>query len=157
MHELPNLELENDRVLVVGYLERLGFSPDMVEALNAAERYYKITATPFELKSCFSHLRSFLEHLHRESAKAVAALAGEIIPKDTWGCATVYLRQKDYFTKHHEDFSTSLYTLISDTSVHPLGADRQYARLLRGMVIEYGLMFLSSLESKGVRLGVAPA
>jgi hypothetical protein len=56
------------------------------------------------------------------------------------------------FTKQHEAFVTTLYTLISDTSVHPLGTDREYARLLRNVVIEYGVMFLSTLAKKGVKI-----
>lgn len=123
----------------------------MISLLNAAERDYKSTAAQFELKHCLSHLRSFLEHLHRESGKAVADAAGEAVT-DRWGGATLYLRQKNIFTKQHEAFSASLYTLISDESVHPLGPDREYSRLLRNVVIEYGVMFLSTLDIMGIRI-----
>jgi hypothetical protein len=151
LHELPNLEIESDKLKVASYLEKLGFNPDMVGALNAAESDYKATATTFELKNCLSHLRSFLEHLHRESVKSIAAAAGDSVV-DRWGDATIYLRQKGYFTLRHENFVTALYTLISDESVHPLGADREYGRLLRTMVIEYGVMFLSVLDKRGVKI-----
>jgi hypothetical protein len=53
--------------------------------------------------------------------------------------------------KQHEAYVTSLYTLISDASVHQLGAEREYARLLRNVVIEYGVMFLTVLAKKGVK------
>jgi hypothetical protein len=104
------------------------------------------------LKSCLGHIRSFLEHLHREAAKSIAAAAGNTVG-DRWGNATIYLRQQGYFTKQHEAFITSLYTLISDASVHPLVAEREYARLLRNVVIEYGVMFLTVLAKKGVKVG----
>lgn len=124
----------------------------MIEVLNAAEESYKDAVTPFELKNCFTHLRSFLEHLHRTAALAVMKTSGLALAKDNWGTATAYLRQHGFFTQQHEEYVTSLYKLISDTSVHPLGADREYARLLRNMVIEYGVMFLSMLGSKGVKI-----
>ncbi len=48
----------------------------------------------------------------------MAAVAGNTVV-DRWGDAAMYLRQQGYFTKQHEAFITSLYTLISDASVHP--------------------------------------
>lgn len=151
LQELPNLEIESDRVKVEDFLSNLGFSADMIKALNAAESDYKSTATAFELKNCLGHLRSFIEHLHRESAKAVAQASGQTII-DRWGDATLYLRQQGFFSKQHENFVTSLYTLLSDESVHPLTAEREYARLLRNVVIEYGVMFLTVLDKKRVKI-----
>ncbi len=152
LQQIPNLEVNRDKTTVENYLVKLGFSSEMTQALNAAESDYKATSTPFELKNCLSHLRGFLEHLHREAAKSMASAAGDTLV-DRWGDATLYLRQTGVFTKQHETFSASLYTLISDESVHPLGADREYARLLRNVVIEYGVMFLTALDKRGVKLG----
>jgi hypothetical protein len=146
-----NLELESDKVMVENFLAKLGFSDDMVKALNAAELDYRSTTNPFELKSCLGHLRSFLEHLHREAVRSIASAAGNTVT-DRWGDATTYLCQQGYFSKQHEAFVTSLYTLISDESVHPLGADREYARLIRNVVIEYGVMFLAMLSKENVRV-----
>jgi hypothetical protein len=151
LQELPNLEIESDKLKVESFLVKLGFSADMVKVLNAAESDYKSTASPFELKNCLSHLRSFLEHLHRESAKSIASASGHTVA-DRWGDATLYLRQQGYFTEQHERFIASLYTLLSDESVHPLTADREYARLLRNVVIEYGVMFLTALDKRGVKI-----
>jgi hypothetical protein len=147
-----NIEVESDKSRIEGFLTKLGFNDDMIKTLNAAENDYRSTTNPFELKSCLGHIRSFLEHLHREAAKSIAAAAGDTVV-DRWGDATAYLRQQGYFTKQHETFIASLYTLISDTSVHPLGAEREYARLLRNVVIEYGVMFLTVLAKKGAKVG----
>lgn len=146
-----NLEVESDKGRIENFLAQLGFSNDMIKTLNAAENDYRSTTNPFELKSCLGHIRSFLEHLHREAARAIAAAAGHTLI-DRWGDTTLYLRQQGYFTKQHEEFVASLYILISDTSVHPLGADREYARLLRNVVIEYGVMFLAVLAKTGVKV-----
>ncbi len=151
LQELPNLEIESDKAKVEGFLVKLGFSDDMVKTLNAAERDYKSTASAFELKNCLGHLRSFLEHLHRESAKAIAA-AAKLTSVDRWGDAICFLRQQGIFTKQHEAFVAALYTLLSDTSVHPLTAEREYARLLRNVVIEYGVIFLTMLDKHGVKI-----
>jgi hypothetical protein len=151
LQELPNLEIESDKLKVEGFLVKLGFSADMVSALNAAESDYKSTASAFELKNCLGHLRSFLEHLHRESVKSIAAAGGHTVV-DRWGDATLYLRQQAFITKQHETFIASLYTLLSDESVHPLTADREYARLLRNVVIEYGVMFLTVLDKRSIKI-----
>jgi hypothetical protein len=151
LHEKPNLEVESDKKTVESFLAKLGFSTDMIGSLNAAETEHKNGSTTFELKSSLGHIRSFLEHLHRESAKAIAAVAGVTVT-DKWGEATLFLRQKNLISKQHETFVTALYTLISDNSVHPLGADREYARLLRNVVIEYGVMFLTVLDKNAVKI-----
>jgi hypothetical protein len=156
LQELPNLEIESDRLKVEDYLLKLGFSSEMVASLNAAESDFKSTANAFELKNCLDHLRSFLEHLHRESARRIAAKEGNTVA-DEWGTATRYLKQEGYFTVKHEAFVTSLYTLLSDESVHALMADREYARLLRNVVIEYGVMFLAALDKRGVNLNKTAA
>ncbi len=151
LQELPNLEIESDKLKVEGFLVKLGFNINMVKSLNAAESDYKSAASAFELKNCLGHLRSFLEHLHRESVKSIAATIGQTVV-DKWGDATLFLRQRGYFTKQHESFVASLYILLSDESVHPLTTDREYARLLRNVVIEYGVMFLTMLDKQGVKI-----
>jgi hypothetical protein len=152
LQELPNLEIESDKIKVEGFLVKLGFSSKMVGALDAAERDYRSTSTPFELKNCLGHLRTFLEHLHRDAAKAVLSTTPGVVVEDKWMPATIYLRQQGVFTQKHEDFIAKFYTLISDEGVHPLGAEREYARLLRNVVIEYGVMFLTVLDQRGIRL-----
>jgi hypothetical protein len=41
---------------------------------------------------------------------------------------------------------------MSEDGVHPLIAEREYVRLLRNMVIEYGFLFLTTLEKKGIKI-----
>ena len=146
-----SIEIESDATRVVRYLQSLGFDSSMAEALERAEKEYRDAVNAFDLKNCLGHLRSFLEHLHRETAKHLASGTPDVV-KDRWGDATAYLRNKGLFTSQHEVFATSVFTLISDTSVHPLGADREYARLLRNVVIEYGVMFLSVLDKNKITI-----
>ena len=92
-----------------------------------------------------AHLRSFLENLHKEACVLVHTRRGGILPP-TWGKAIGYLVQEGVLTKTEEAFVTSLYALVSDTGVHPLVSEREYARLVRNMNIEYGLLFLTRVE-----------
>jgi hypothetical protein len=150
LQQSTNLEIESDKSKVEGYLDSLGFDPLLTATLKRAEDLYNATSDAFDLKSCLGHLRSFLESLH---IQACAAIAG---PKDSlpakWGSATVFLRDHGVISQKDEAFITTLYTLVSDEAIHPLIAEREYARLFRNIVIEYGLLFLATLQKKGVTL-----
>jgi hypothetical protein len=143
-----NLEVEDDKKAVEDYLTKLGFNNLMVQSLNAAEQDFKTTATAFELKNCLGHLRSFLEQLHLQAC-AQLVKPGESAP-DKWGSATLFLRNHQVITLKEEEFITKLYTLVSDEAIHPLIAGREYARLFRNIVIEYGLLFLTTLQKKNI-------
>ncbi|SRR6266571_224836 len=145
-----NLEINQDRDIVQSYLLQLGFSKDLIECLNVAEQLYRSSGTNFDLKSCIGHLRSFLENLEKEAMPGAVAKYGGNLP-ETWGEGLSYLRQKGLLTRAEEGFASGLYTLMSDEAVHPLFAEREYARLARNMVIEYGLLFLRKLDKLGVR------
>ena len=97
------------------------------------------------------HLRSFLEELHIEASEVFGRSVGEQAPPKKWGKAINFLRTHGVLSIQEEAFVTSLYTLISDEGVHPLIAEREYVRIRRNMVTEYGLLFLTVLEKKGLR------
>ena len=151
LQQNANLEINHDQTRVEDYLRTLGFSDPLLQALNAAERDYRASATPFELKTSLSHLRSFLEGLHEQACQVLARESGLMVGKN-WGKSTAFLRQCGLLSQQEEAFATSLYTLISDEGVHPLTAQPEYARLLRNMVIEYGLLFLAKLQKAGIKL-----
>jgi hypothetical protein len=140
-----NTEIQSDREQVHSFLEKLRFSRLLVASLEQAERSYREASNAFEYKECMSHLRSFLEDLHKEACVLVHARRGDVLPA-SWGKAIAYLVKEGVITKSEEEFVTSLYRLVSDTGVHPLVAEREYARLMRNMSIEYGLLFLARLD-----------
>jgi len=95
------------------------------------------------------HLRSFLEQLHLEACTlAHKKFGGD--PPSKWGQAHQYLRKHDVLTVKEQQFAIHFYALMSDTSVHPLVAEREYARLMRNMSIEYGLLLLTKLDKLGL-------
>jgi hypothetical protein len=145
-----NLEVNQDKNTIRTFLERLGFSQLLIESLEEAERLYRTTATPFELKSSMGHLRSFLEQLHLRACTAAHKKFGGQVPSK-WGEALKYLRDHGILTIKEEQFAGQFYALMSDTSVHPLVAEREYARLMRNMSIEYGLLLLTKLDKLGLK------
>ena len=144
-----NREVNQDKSTVRTFLERLGFTRLLIESLDEAERLYRTAATPFDQKSSMGHLRSFLEELHLQACTAAHKKFGGRLPTK-WGEALRYLRDHNALTSTEEQFAASFYTLISDTGVHPLVAEREYARLMRNMSIEYGLLFLTKLDKLGL-------
>jgi len=145
-----NLEVNQDRNKVESYLRKFGFSALLVSSLDEADRLYRSDATTLEFKSCIGHLRSFLENLQKEAMPRIHGRFGGTLPT-SWGGGLAYLLQNSVLSKTEEQFAAAFYTLISDEGVHPLIAEKEYARLARNMVIEYALLFLTKLD----RLGLA--
>ncbi len=151
LQQRRNPEIEADKAAVLGFLEKLGFSTTMVQALNVAERNYRDTASAFDLKNCLGIVRSFYEHLHIDAGQALAKTENVTVV-DEWDPTMTFLKNRSHITPQQEKFARGLYTLLSDEGVHALVAEREFARLLRNMVIEYGVMFLNILDKKGVNL-----
>jgi hypothetical protein len=145
-----NLEINQDKNAVCTFLEKLGFAELLIRSLDEAERLYGVAATPFDLKSGLGHLRSFLEGLHLQACAAVQKKFGGPLPSK-WGDALKYLSDNDVLTKQEERFVAQFYSLMIDTGVHPLIAEREYARLMRNISIEYGLLLLTKLSKSGLK------
>jgi hypothetical protein len=145
-----NLEVNQDKTTVRTFLEKLGFTPLLIQSLDEAERLYRMAATQFELKSSMVHLRSFLEQLHLQACALAHKKFGGSQPSK-WGEAIQYLRDHDVLTVKEQQFAIQFYALMSDTGVHPLVAEREYARLMRNMSIEYGLLLLTKLDKLGLK------
>ncbi|HEV2500405.1 MAG TPA: hypothetical protein VGY31_12575 [Terriglobia bacterium] len=140
-----NLEVNQDKTAVEGYLKGQGFSDRLIECLNHAEAIYHSAATGFEFKTCMGHLRSFMEQLHSEGLAKLRVGA----PHSTnhkWGKGLILLREAGVLSKAEEGYASALYILVSDEGVHPVIAEKEYARLARNVVIEYALLFLRVLE-----------
>jgi hypothetical protein len=145
-----NFEINQDKSTVRTFLEKLGFTPLLIQSLDEAEKWYRTAATPFELKNSMGHLRSFLEQLHLQVCALGHGKFGGSLPSK-WGESHQYLRDHDVLTTKEQQFAIHFYSLMSDTSVHPLVAEREYARLMRNMSIEYGLLLLTKLDKLGLK------
>lgn len=143
-----NPEIEADKVAVQDYLTNLGFDPTMVQALNVAEQYYRDTATAFDLKNCLGIVRSFYEKLHIDVGQAVAGNKGATVVEE-WDPTLTFLKNQRFLSPQQDKFARGIYALLSDEGVHPLITEREFARVLRNVVIEYGLMFLTMMAKAG--------
>ena len=140
-----NLEVNQDKAAVESFLKTQGFSDALIECLNYADQIYQSASSGFEFKTCMDHLRSFMEKLHSEGlAKFQTVVADPTAPK--WGEALKQLREESVLSNAEEKYVSSLYTLLSDEGVHPIIAEKEYARLARNVVVEYALLFLRKLE-----------
>ena len=129
----------------------LGFDPVLTASLQKAEDLYRNTADTFDLKSCIGHLRSFYEHVHIQSAATFAAQKQESV-KNEFDPSVTLLKNDGTLTWQQERFARGLYTLLSTEGVHSLISEREFARMLRNMVIEYHLMFLSILDKQSFKV-----
>ncbi|QMV18103.1 hypothetical protein GOB94_04895 [Granulicella sp. 5B5] len=147
LQDTPNLEVDNDRRKVIGFIEGLGFDPLLTASLQKAETLYKNTADAFDLKSCIGHLRSFYEHVHIQAAAELGSQKQELV-KDEFDPSLTLLKNDGILSWQQEKFARGLYTILSSEGAHPLTSEREFARLLRNMVIEYHVMFLSILDKR---------
>jgi hypothetical protein len=140
-----NLEINQDKDTVQTYLQALGFTETLAKSLDEVERHFHKGGTVFDLKASMGHLRSFLEGLHGEVLAVIHKQFGGALPSK-WGDGLAYLRNHKVLSGAEEGFAANLYTIISDRAVHPLVAEREYARLFRNVVIEYSLLLLHKLK-----------
>ena len=150
LQEGLNLEVNQDKAVVESFLKGQGLSDELIESLNRADQLYHGASTKFEFKSAMGHLRSFMERLHSEELVRLGASGANSIG---WGDGVELLHRQAVLTKAEKGYAIALYTLLSDEGVHPIIAEKEYARLARNVVVEYALLFLSKLQ----KLGHAPA
>jgi hypothetical protein len=151
LQQIPNLEIDNDKVKIFSFIDTLGFDPLLAAALKKADDIYNGNPDAFELKSCIGHVRSFIEHLHIQAGMAIAKIENKSVV-DQWDPVMTFLKNQGFLSMQQDKFARGLYTLLSDEGVHPLIAEREFARLLRNMSIEYGLMFLTMFEKKNIKI-----
>lgn len=145
-----NIEINQDKEAVQGYLSGFRFTATLGKSLDEAERNYHGAGDAFSLKNSMGHLRSSLEGLNTEAFPILIARFGGSIPA-TWGKGLAFLRHNAVLSPPEERFVADLYTIISDEAVHSLATERGYARLFRNVVIEYALLFLWKLEKLGLK------
>ena len=144
--EGANLEVNQDKIRVADYVQRLGFPDDLAASLTEAENLYQEASSGFEYKSSMGHLRTFLENLHIEVCRKVHARSGGVLP-GRWGETHEYLQANGILSQKEKLFVIPFYTLLSDEGVHPVQTSKDYARLLRNICIEYGLLLLKKVDA----------
>lgn len=142
-----NLEANQDKTAVESYLKAQGFSDTLIECLNRADTIYHSATSGFDFKTCMGHLRSFMEQLHSEGIAKLQPVTAQSANR-RWGDGLKFLGDADVLSKPEQGYASALYTLVSDEGVHPVIAEKEYARLARNVVIEYALLFLRIFEKR---------
>jgi hypothetical protein len=156
LQQIPHLEIDNDKVKVRSFIDTLGFDPLLIATLKKADDIYHGNPDAFDLKNCVSLMRTFVEHLHIQAGVAIAKGANKAV-LNSWDPVMTFLKNDGFLTMQQDKFARGLHALLSEHGVHPLIAEREFARLLRNMSIEYALMFLTMFEKKGVKIQAVTA
>ena len=75
-----NPEINTDREELISRLERLGFRPEIVDALHDLEPRVLAAGKPLEFKGCMDVIRTIFEEIVEDAAKQAATLTGATIP-----------------------------------------------------------------------------
>ncbi|MDE3181393.1 MAG: hypothetical protein KGM47_17255 [Acidobacteriota bacterium] len=144
-----NLEVNQDKTAVTSFLKTQGFSDTLIECLNRADETYQTAASGFDFKTCMVHLRSSMEKLHSEGIAKLQPATPQPA-NHRWGEDLTSLRNAKVLSGPEEGYASALYKLLSDGGVHPVIAEKEYARLARNVVIEYALLFLRVLGKRAL-------
>lgn len=97
------------------------------------------------------HLRTFFERLHEQVAIKLHAEKPETRDgTDLLKCQQIidHLERQDVLTTKTKALGRALYSILSEEGVHALESTREYVRLCRNMVAEYGLILFYELERR---------
>jgi hypothetical protein len=140
--EACNFEINQDKRTLVGELGRFGFSSELAASLEHAEGEYRKAISNFDFKTCIDHNRGFLETLLWEVVQKVANRRNEPpnVRKQSPGSVRDYLKMAGFFSDRLHKLCEALYQFASAEGAHALSSDRETARIIRNMNIEFGLL-----------------
>lgn len=105
----------------------------------------------FDQKAMMGHLRTFFEKLHEHVALALHGRKPETKDgTDLTKCQQVidYLARKSVLSDKARCLGRILYGILSEEGAHALESTREYVRLCRNMVAEYGLILFYELDRR---------
>jgi hypothetical protein len=143
-------ELNQDLTRVKERISAYNFSPGLNDALEKVDEEFG-KGDGFDQSAMIKHLRTFFEKLHAE----VATKFHEAMPAMKDGtklteCQNVidFLQRKDVISAKTQRLGRALYAILSEKGVHALESTREYVRLCRNMVVEYGLIVFYEFERR---------
>lgn len=144
-------ELNRDVAQLKTRVSSYSFPSDLIDLLDKVESGIAAGGDAFDQAAMIGHLRSFFESLHshvgnRLRTEKPATLDGTDLTK--CGQAIDYLHRKVVLTDEMRTLGRGLYAVLSGHGVHAISAEREYVRLCRNMVVEYGLVLFYELERR---------
>ena len=144
-------QLSDDLAHVKKYVSAYSFDTDLNELLNKVEDGLASGGDSFDQAALLKHLRTFFEQLHKQAGERLrrdepATIDGTDLNK--FGQAIDYLERKRVLTEKMRELGRALYGVLSNEGVHAVKSEREYVRLCRNMVAEYGLILFYELDQR---------
>jgi len=145
-----NYEINQDQKELQNIITEFGFNKKLNETLlKINEKLYE-AKDPFDFKNCIDLTRALLNELCISIGLEIQAKK-KIQPSlaiDSMGRARQYFRDNrvNFLSQGEDDFIGKYNEFISDTGVHVLQSEREYARIAKNLVIELGLFLAEKLK-----------
>lgn len=143
-------ELGEDLNRVQQRISEYNFSPVLNELLDKIAADFG-KGDDFDQAAMMKHLRTFFEKLHQEVAEKLHAMKPDTKDgTDLTKCQQVidHLQQQRVLSPKSQALGRALYGILSEEGVHALQSTREYVRLCRNLIAEYGLILFYELERR---------
>jgi len=148
--ESVNIEYNRDKDVVKNEIDKFDFPKELNECLDRFDDNYRRATDEFDFKETIGHIRSFIELLTTKIAYEVEGNSNVHPSQDLkkFGGCRDYLKQKDvgFLNKVQDNLLGSVWSFVSDTGVHPIKSQKEYARLAKNFSIELALFLFERLH-----------
>ena len=149
-YEGINLEINQDQEFLKATIREFRFNPALNESLDKISQHLHGAKDEFEFKASIDLIRAFLNELCVSIACEIERVTkikhSEVIKK--MGAALAYFNDKriKFLSESEFEFLSKFNKFISDRGVHSLKSEKEYARIARNFVVEFGLFLVKRLE-----------
>lgn len=149
-YEGINLEINQDQESLKTTIKEFGFNIILNNSLDKINRQLNEAKDEFDFKASIDLIRTFLHELCVSIGLKIEK-ATEIQhsgPIKKMGNALAYLRDSriKFLIESEFEFLVKFNGFISDKGVHSLKSEKEYARIARNFVVEFGLFLVKRLE-----------
>lgn len=149
--EGENPEINTDRVVLVSRFRALGFSGPLEALLQKTDEALATAADAFDLKRVMELVRSAVEQIAEQSARAEAALV-HLDPKtlgetpSRFSASVAALHRTGLLSNKEQSALQAFYNMLSVDGAHAWGSAHEQARLSKNMMIEWGVLILNRVR-----------
>jgi len=149
-YEGINLEINQDQESLKATIKEFGFNPVLNDSLDKITTQLNNAKDDFDFKSCIDLVRVFLNKLCISIGLTIEEVTGhkhsEVIKE--MGQALTYFNDKriKFLAESEHKFLITFNGFISDKGVHSLKSQKEYARIARNFVVEFGLFLVRRLQ-----------
>lgn len=144
-----NFEINQDQEELQNIISEFGFDKRLNDLILKINEVLYNAQDPFDFKGCIDHIRTLLEKLCVSIAleiEKVKKIPPPQTPINGMGVARQYFGKINFLIKEEDDLLDRLYYFLSDKGSHALQSEREYVRLSKNLVIEFGLFLAEKLK-----------